>query len=786
MWLSVIGAKSLSVEGAAEPSGSPVELPSSVIQFFDEHCYDCHNSDDREGELDLESLSFSPADRSDLKRWILIHDRVKAHEMPPRGEPEGRKAFLETLEETLHQASVSHQRSKGRVRSRRLNRIEFENTLHDLLGIDLPIVDLLPEDVTQEGFSNVAEAQPVSYHLLEKYLDVVDLSLEEAFRRATEPKPEFKRHLKARVLADDFSVKARRDRRPIFRDGYAVAMACNNNYHGRMDATTVPETGWYRLKIKAKAFNPPPGRGVWTQIRSGVCAAKAPRLFWVGHFLAERELKEFVFDAWMIKGHRLEIRPGDRTLKLAPGPSVNNGTAVNRGGIGTAIQSIEIERIYRGNDRERSTSNVFPSLKVKDGGLVSQEAAKDMEALLMAFAERAFRRPVSAESIHSYLSLAEHILDETGSLREALFVGYRAVLSSPRFLFFREDLGGLDEFALASRLSYFLWSRAPDEELWNLARERRLSEPEVLADQVDRLLGDARSAAFVQNFSDHWLDLKDIDFTTPDSKLYPEFDNVLKHSMLEETRAFLRELIDQNESVTNLIDSDFAMLNERLAKHYRIEGVKGPGIRRVALTGNEHRGGILTHGSVLKVTANGTTTSPIIRGVWVLEKMLAQHVPPPPDDVPAVEPDIRGAVSIRDQLEKHRSTKSCMACHKKIDPPGFALENFDVIGGWRKNYRTLKESGKRWDKGPRVDSSYQMADGRVFEGLEGFRRIVLQDPQALARNVLEKLLVYSTGASIEFADRREIDVMLSRATSTDFGFRSLIHEVVQSQVFRKK
>ena len=617
-------------------------------------------------------------------------------------------------------------------------------------------------------------------------MDIVDLSLEEAFRRATEPMPVYERFLKAEALSDNFNIKARRDRQPLYKDGYAVAMACNNNYHGRMHATTVPETGWYRFTIRAKAFNPPKGRGVWTQIRSGICSAMAPRLFWVGSFLAERAVKTFVFETWMVAGHRLELRPGDRTLKFSPIKTVNNGQAVEKGGIGTAIESIQVERIYKGAGQKLLQERLFQGLSFTGSEFTSVSPEKDLESLILDFAERAFRHPGSATILSSYLYLARKVLLETGSLKQALFVGYRSILSSPRFLFFKEDSGKLDEYSLASRLSYFVWSSLPDKELLNLAEQGTLSEPSVLAGQVDRMLADPKSVAVVNNFTDSWLGLRDIDFTTPDRNLYPEFDDVLKHAMVAETRAFLRELIDEDASVSNVVHSDFAMLNERLAQHYRIAGVDGADIRRVALKGDEHRGGILTHGSVLKVTANGTTTSPIVRGVWVLERLLGQHVPPPPDDVPAVEPDIRGAVSIREQLEKHRSTKSCMACHKKIDPPGFALENFDVIGGWRQNYRAIKGQKKSWTKGPAVDASYTTATGRDFEDLEAFKRIVLEQPDAIARNLLEKLLIYATGASIEFADRREIDEIIEAVASEGYGIRSLIHRVIQSDIFASK
>ena len=228
------------------------------------------------------------------------------------------------------------------------------------------------------------------------------------------------------------------------------------------------------------------------------------------------------------------------------------------------------------------------------------------------------------------------------------------------------------------------------------------------------------------------------------------------------------------------------MLNERLARHYGLKGGHGAELKNVALKGNEHRGGIITHGSVLKVTANATTTSPIVHGVWLLERILEEHIPPPPDDVPAVEPDIRGAVSIREQLDKHRSSNSCVACHKRIDPPGFALENYDVIGGWRQNYRAAMGEKRRWTHGRPVDASYKMQDGETFEDIEGFKRIALKNPEKIARNLMEKLVIYSTGASLEFADRREIDRIVEESAKDGYGFRSLVHKTVQSSSFRTK
>ena len=784
-------------------------LTPAIVTFLENHCYDCHDSFDQEGELDLETLPFDTSDRASLSRWSYILDRVHHREMPPKDkiDEKERAQFVHDLEKILHATSVVHQETKGRVRSRRLNRLEYENTIHHLLGIDLPLAQLLPEDPAPEGFSHIAESQQISHYHLEKHLEIVDLSLDEAFRRALTATPTFKRALTAQQIAGDYS-NGKGNRQAIPHQGHAVSISSNNNYHGRIFETTVPESGWYRIQLTAKAFNPPDGRGVWTQIHSGVCSAKAPTMYWVGSFLAQEKPQIFTFETWIRKDHMLSVRPGDDTLKKISGRIVSRGQVIHqKNAIGTALKSLTIERIHlpKGPKSANIKTLLFGDLQFDENGdLISTSPEQNLttlKKLLTRFATRAFRRPVDPSELTAYQKFAQNTLTTSGSLKEALQAGYRAILSSPRVLFFTETPGRLDHFSIASRLSYFLWSSPPDQALLQAAAKGELSDPKVLRQHTERLLTDPRSDTFIRYFTDSWLGLKDIDFTTPDTQLYPEFDEILKNAMLDETRAFLREMIDYDLSVTNVIHSDFAMLNERLARHYGLLDALTTGtsqnshLTKVPLTPKQQRGrgGLITHGSVLKVTANGTTTSPIIRGVWLLENILGIHVPPPPDDVPAVEPDIRGAVNIRDQLDKHRSTKSCNACHVKIDPPGFALENFDVIGGWRENYRALK-SEKTWTTGQPVDPSYQFPDGSAFQTVTGFKKRTLSQPQNISRNLLEKLLVYATGATIEFADRREIDEIVKSQslhhsklkTHSSVGLRSLIHAAVQSEIFLSK
>ncbi len=763
-------------------------IDSTLVDFLDFNCYECHNDVEKKGGLDLTSLPFNPDDSQSMTLWSLVHDRVAHREMPPKEnlwpEEKERSDFLTVFERTMHDESAKRLAEFGRVRSRRLNRTEYENTLHDLLGVDIPIKSFLPDDPSQDGFSNIAASQQISHHLLQKYLEAIDLSLDEAFHRAQYASPHYSRVFHPEEVTWNLETR-KNGRGPLLHEGHALSYLSTGNYQGRMAPTEVDESGWYRITIRAKAHNPPPGRGVWTQIRTGVAAASAPLLYWVGYFEAKEEPQDFTFETWMQKGHKLEVRPGDHTLGIISVKLLNDQSAPQTDAPAVAMESIKMERIHKGMSQSELKYRLFDDLVFENGSLQSKQPSDDLDRLMIRFAGFAFRRSVTEPEIASYLAFARSRLEAGTDLLDALRSGYRALLSSPRFLYFTEYTGKLDDFSLASRLSYFLWSTMPDEELLSLAGKGRLSEPAILKQQVNRLLDHPQASSFVKNFTDDWLNLKEIDFTTPDSKLYPEFDLILKHSMLGETRAFLQELIKEDLSVANIIDSDFAMLNERLAQHYGVQGFSGSGFQKTRLSKQDPRGGIITHGSVLKVTANGTTTSPVIRGVWLLERILGEHISPPPDDVPAVEPDIRGATSIRDQLEKHRSTSACMPCHKKIDPPGFALESYDVIGGWRQNYRALPEKGN-WKNGPAVDPSYHLSNGKTFADIEGFKALILEHPDKIAKNLVEKVLTYATGASIVFADRREITQIVSDLEESDYGFRSLIHAAVQSSIFQSK
>ncbi len=466
-----------------------------------------------------------------------------------------------------------------------------------------------------------------------------------------------------------------------------------------------------------------------------------------------------------------------------------------------------------------------------DKGLWTVQSAQplaDADKLLSAFLPKAFRRPVAAETRQQYVGLVEARLKAGDCFESAMRYAFRAALCSPDFLYHVENSANtpastpaktvkkvaadksvrpalvaanparISDHALASRLSYFLWDSMPDDALTQLAAGGKLHQPQTLREQVERLLKHKKSQRFTEDFLGQWLKLRAIAANDPDKKLYPEFSPYLQDSMVAETRAYFRELIEQNLDASHLVKSDFAMINEKLATHYGIEGVSGPDIRKVKLPTGCPRGGFLTQAAILKVTANGTTTSPVPRGAFVMDRILGQPPEPPPPNIAAVEPDVRGTTTIREQLAKHSDNPSCASCHVKMDPPGFALEAFDVIGGYRTRYRSIGEGdaaprgnidpfiGIGFKLGPKVDSSGQLADERKFSDIRELQVILAADNHTLLRNLAQQLAIYSTGRDIAFSDRQSLNDIVARTKKQGGGVRTLIHELVQSNLFQTR
>jgi hypothetical protein len=431
--------------------------------------------------------------------------------------------------------------------------------------------------------------------------------------------------------------------------------------------------------------------------------------------------------------------------------------------------------------------------------VVSNNPMADAERLLRDFLRQAYRRPTDATEVNRFLPVVRASVERGDNFTEAMIAAYTAVLCSPEFICLKEQPGRLDDYALASRLSFFLWNSAPDQELRACAAKHQLHRPAVLGAQTERMLTDPKSGRFVEAFLDYWLDLRKILATAPDAELYPDYylDDLLTESALAETRDFFAELVRKDLPAREVVTSDFAFLNERLAAHYGLSPVQGVVLRRTPLPPDCPRGGLMTQAAVLKVTANGTTTSPVLRGAWIMERILGQKPPPPPPSVPALEPDIRGAVTIRQQLDQHRKLESCAACHAKMDPAGFALENFDVMGGWRDRYRAegegtpepgLAKSGQKFafHYALPVDASGELPDGPKFHDIRELKQLLLANEEQIARNLVRQLSVYATGAPVRFSDREQLEAILTRARPSQYGVRSLIRELVQSELFLSK
>lgn len=767
--------------------GASGRLPAPTQAFLQKHCTECHDADTQKGKVRLDDLPADFTKPTKAELWGKVFVQLERREMPPKKKPQPsdpeRQALLDWLGPQLRAAAAARQLAEGRVALRRLNRVEYQHTLHDLLGIEVNLMELLPEDGSAHGFDKVSSALTLSPVQVEKYLEAADVALDAAIGIGTKPQFVQQRFAATNLLAN-WDGKSHR----LLPDG-GIALFNSGYSPTELRKFRAPAPGRYRVRISAHGVQTG-GQPATFRVYGGSFGVGGKTKL-LGHFEVPAD-KPTVVE--MVE--RLDGR-GDTLKVISYGTIPWQNKAEEYTGPGFAIQWLEVEGPLDAKDWPPATRRQLLGEVDLERGTFA-----DAERVLKQFAPRAFRRPVSDADLAPYLALVRDRLDRGVKFADALRVGLKAILVSPRFLMLDEPPGKLDGYALASRLSYFLWSSAPDGELLAAAAKGELAQPAGLRAQTERLLRHPKARAFTEDFTGQWLALRNIEFTTPDARLYPEFDELLQVSMVRETHAFFDELLAKDLSVLNFVESDFAMLNERLAKHYHIPGVNGLELRRVSLRPEWHRGGVLTHASVLKVTANGTTTSPVIRGAWLADRILGKPVPPPPPNVPAVEPDIRGAKSIRDQLAKHRETENCAGCHAKMDPLGFALESYDVIGAWRDRYRispapnqrngvewitiSVNQRDMRLALGPKVDPSDVLSDGRKFRDLAELKKLLLAEPDAITRGLAEKLLIYATGHGLEFNDEAVISDIVRKAKAKSFGFRSLVHEVIASSTFQSK
>jgi len=779
---------------SAGPDAKGVD--ARVRPFLTRHCLECHGPEKPKGNFRVDQLDPSFTARASEERWRAVQEQLKTGVMPPkkktRPPAEEAREVVAWIEAKAAAASKDRRAAQGRVVLRRLNRAEYENTLHDLLSVDVALQDLLPADSTAHGFDNVGEALHASSFLMERYLEAADRALNAAI--ANGPKPW--------VLSKRFSLTNEKPSGEVYKKLDDGSLAIFSSWISANICVTLWQftskfPGKYHVRVSGYGYQNG-GKPATFYVLSGTMAGVTERRM-VGYF-------DVPADQPAVVEFTERLEPQNTFQFVADGlgvtpPTVQKVGAQNYKGPGLAIQWVEVEGPLLDAWPPASHRRIFGDLPQAPSPddknrfeVVSANPAADAERILRDFARRAFRRTVSDADVRPFLARVKAKLGSGYSFEQAVRVGLKAILISPEFLFLREAPGKLDDFALASRLSYFLWSSMPDDELLSLAAERKLGTPEVLRHQVERMLGDSKAAAFPKNFAGQWLSLRNIDATLPDATLYPEFEDGLKQSMAREPLLFFEDVLKGNLSLTQFVSSDFSIINGPLAKLYGIPGVEGRDFRKVTLPPESHRGGVLTMAAVLKVTANGTTTSPVLRGAWVLDHILGTPPPKPTVDVEAVEPDIRGATTIREQLAKHRARPECGSCHVRIDPPGYALESFDVIGGSREYYRsvvkgdvvTLEGRQMRYLKGPAVDPSDVLPDGRAFKNVDEFKQLLLKDPDQLARALTEKLLTYATGGAPGSVDRSEVEALVRAARGKNYGFRSLVHDVVQSPLFRNK
>lgn len=846
----------------APPTGqqTPATAPAAVRDFLKANCVTCHDASSKSGGLDFTALSFNLADAKTFAAWVKVHDRVRDGEMPPKEMPRPpasyQTKFLGALAAPMIAADEARERRDGRSVWRRMNRYEYENTLRDLLDAPwLQIKEMLPEDGERYRFNKVGEALDVSHVQMSRYLSAAEYALREAMapqpdRPVTKVTRYYARQMRSFAgLASFDNLNGTPERAtfplldnaadapalerglpmtvgekdPVRREQESLGMVCSSYepIEPKFDAFRAPVAGRYKLRVSAYTFwaGPENERRWWRPSRKDISMGKTTEPVTLYAELPPRQIRKlssfdvhpamgvadtgvYEVEVYLRKGET--IRPDPVHFFRSRPPAWHNPLATEKGQPGVAFRWLEVNGPLIAAWPTKSQRLLFgdlPFTKDTQGRVVvlSLDPDADAERLLTAFITRAYRRPVAADDVQPFVKLVATARAAGLTFTDAMVTAYSAVLCSPAFVTLEERPGPLDDYALASRLSYSLWNTEPDDTLRAAAKAGELRKPGALRAQAERMLADPRARQFVAAFLDYWLDLRKANNVSPDETLYNDYylDDFLVESAVDETHAFFTELMANNLPVRNLVQSDFVMVNERLAELYGLTGVKGAAIRRVELPKDSVRGGLLTQASVLKVTANGTTTSPVLRGAWITERILGQPVPPPPPTVPAIEPDTRGATTIRDQLAKHRTEATCRSCHAKIDPPGFALENFDVVGGWRDCYRAqgpgeqIPGRGKNglpfaFHKGPAVDPSGVLPDGRKFADVRGMKRLLAQDDRQLARNLARQLVIYSTGAPVTFGDRPKIEAILDRTKTSQYGIRDLILAVVESELFRSK
>ena len=814
---------------------------STLVALLESGCADCHNPDNRSGGLDLRSLSFDMGPVEKRARWIEIYERVERREMPPPGikfGEEKRRALLNQLGRKIAAADRADVLANGRGPLRRLNRDEYEENLRDLLQLPhLDIRDMLPEDRESHHYNKVSATLDISRIQLTAYLDAAEVALEQARSKGAQPPAvTVQRAVGEQLSVGRESTGGResmfwvREDRPVDLVAEKKAALDKSRVDPTISMALFRSPGWpygifpkgvvartsgeYRVRFSARA------RHQFADFKLKPATAPVPMTF-----RSRRPTNHDIAEDVRSTGGIIDVQPGpsnsargevyETTVYLvagqtieygllglpAPQPDVKGMTAAYRyppfpesGQPGIVFDWLELEgplppATWPSPSHRVLFDDLGPEVK-------STQPEVDARRLLRRFIDLAAREPVTPSAVAGFERLVLKRLANGESLADALLAGYQAFLSSDLFIYLHEPRGDHDQHAIASRLSHLLTNSRPDGALRELADRQLLRDAGVLRREVERLTASVNFDRFVNYFTDYWLNLRALRRDDPDIRLFPEYrlDDYLVESLGLETRQFFRAMVRDNLPASGLVDADFTYVNDRLSRHYGLAPLTGSAMRRVELPPDSPYGGLLTQGALLKISANGVNTSPVLRGAWVMDRLLGQPPPPPPPGVPAVEPDIRGAQTIRDILSLHTRSASCAGCHARFDPLGLALENFDVLGAWRTRYRGL-EKGEvvagidqtghdyRYTLAARVDPSGQLADGRRFRDIHELKSILKSNPRQLARNLLHQFTAYATGVPVRFSDRAEIESILDATAANGYRVRDLLIGLVQSRIF---
>ena len=774
------------------PALEAVHFEKQVRPILKKHCFKCHGEKKQKGDLRLDTLSGDLSkDRVAAEAWHDVQNALNLSEMPPKKEDSLLPAELRTVTSWITQeidALVASQKGTGgRIVLRRLNKTDYQNTMRDLLGIEMDYAkNLPPETLSEDGFRNNGTTLQMSDLQLEYYLESARKGLAKAIVTGSRPK----------FFEKEFTVSVNDKNRGsniLDKDQQFIAKLLD-----------YPEDGEILIRAKVKAQFAE-NRG-YPQLRAAIgyrADVQAPRGF----------LKpvDITSEDWQIIEFRARIEnfplPSKSQSKF-PGLLLWLDNAYAEG------HDKPIKARGKGKKKKAQKDPLtYPRIEVASmqfiGPILDDWPPAQHKAILLPskqrsneeayskivirnFMRRAFRRPIHDEEIVPYYRFFRSTRPEMETFEDAIRETLAMVLISPDFLFLVEPSGSskrsISDWELASRLSYFLWSSMPDTHLFNLAKKEALRKPEILEKEISRMISDERSWQFVEQFADQWLDIGALQRVAINPNYYPEFDPTLKASMRGETIHFFGELFQKNLSALNILDSNFTMLDEPLAKHYGLAGPKGSRFERVSIKPGDHRGGVLAHGSVLLGNSTGEDSHPVKRAVWIRERLLDDAPAPPPPDVPALDstdPNF-AALSVRDQLAEHRKQISCNECHRNIDPWGISLENFGADGLWREQILRKKVKGKGMIKLP-VLSEAILPDGKKIEGIADLKKHLLEDRrEQFARAFTSKLLTYALGRRLELIDQKTVDELTSKFIKSEYRIKDLIYLIVASKTFQSK